>query len=752
MEFSLYLLAGLALSVLAWHERRASKTLLPSYWAILLSWSLHLTAPFTFTPIHWSKILDITFSWQLDGLARLFAILISGIGLFIFIYAIIYSQGKAAQQRKLLALLQIFAISMLGIVLTDNLIVLFLAWELTTVTSYLLIQFNPADKKANQAAFNGMFISVLGALAMLTGFILLQQQTHSWSIQVALHLAKNNTWLPTIFWLLLLGAVTKSAQFPFHFWLPGAMKAPTPVSAYLHSATMVNAGIYLLARLHPLLSSVNSWYPTLTAFGLSTMLIASILSLFQKDLKAILAYTTLFALGSMIYLLASDQWASAEAFALFLFFHSLYKATAFMWVGTLDKTYGSRNISELQGIGRHWPSASLIAIISLSAMAGLPMFYGFTVKEILFDAKLNSPSLSYGLMALGLFSSMLIAAASLKCLYYWFIGQPSTNKKQTLRYGLLCPMALALVILALELLSPYFAPWLSHAADSITWKTQPFVTINTASSTLLSLLTVAGGILFLAFDRRFNRHDQSWPLALNPRHLFEQSLNQLLLAGRWFTYFTQRQKISRQLMIILAALTLWLALAFFSSGLKIHPALGHHISWPLSILSALLILTGISLLLSRRFLINMISFAVLGLVMSALFVLQGAPDVAMTQLLVEILTVIILVIALRKAKIVPQKTPVTQKISHAIVAILMGSAITALLTNVQGTVLDSKLSQYFIDNSLTLAHGRNVVNVILVDFRALDTLGEALVILAVALATWLLISKRPSRQRQPGAR
>ena len=208
-------------------------------------------------------------------------------------------KAKQKKRAKLLALLQVFAVSMLGIVLTDNMLVLFLAWELTTVTSYLLIQFDLTDKKANPTAFNSLFISILGGLAMLAGFIVLYQHTNTWSIQASVDQLYDSLSIVFVFLVVIIGCN--------HFWLPSAMKAPTPVSAYLHSATMVNAGIYLLARFHPAFSSLSVWYPVLAFFGITTMVIAGVMSLFQRDLKAILAYTTLFALGSLVYLLASDQ-------------------------------------------------------------------------------------------------------------------------------------------------------------------------------------------------------------------------------------------------------------------------------------------------------------------------------------------------------------------------------------------------------------------------------------------------------------
>lgn len=743
MNFSLFLLIGLGLSVLlAWRPKIDTHVALLIYWSAILAWALQKAPFLSLAPVLWSKDLGIQLCWHADGLARLFTTLISGIGLLIFCYARVYAQGNLAKSAKLLSILQIFAISMLGIVLSDDLLVLFLTWELTTVTSYLLIQFDVTDKKANQAAFNGMFISVIGGLAMLAGFILIHQQTHSWSIQTAIITLQGAHGLNAIFYLLLLGAVTKSAQFPFYFWLPGAMKAPTPVSAYLHSATMVNAGIYLLARFHPLLSSLSAWYPALAFFGISTMLISSVLSLFQRDLKSILAYTTLFALGTMVYLLASRQWLAAEAFSLFLLFHGLYKAAAFMWVGNLDLTYGTRDLHELRGIGKRSFWHSIIAVVSLSAMAGLPPFFGFAVKEMIYETKLSAGSISYSLMALGILSSMLIAAASLKCLYYWFFGRPKVQPNKGVKIDIVSPMLLAITILALEWLAPSLSHLLTASAKSIVQQPNSFESPSSFDSTSLSIVTIAGGIILLVAREKLISQNISWPRCINPLYLFEKSLESTLRFGRHFTLKTQRQGLEKQLFWIMTALIIWLAAAFWNQATDF-PAIQWHMNTNLvAVLSVLLIITGGSLLLSQHFLMNLISLALFGLVMSGLFVLQGAPDVAMTQLLVEVLTVIVLVVALRKSELPIQAPKKTQKLTHGILTLLIGFSVSALLWLISSTPFNSQLSDYFIKHSLHSAHGRNVVNVILVDFRAFDTFGEALLILGTALAIWLLIDRK----------
>ncbi|WP_440682552.1 hydrogen gas-evolving membrane-bound hydrogenase subunit E [Cysteiniphilum halobium] len=717
---------------------------------MILLWSLKVVEPFSFQSIYWSKFLDISFSWYCDGLSNVFVMLISGIGICVFLYASNYTQASRLKKAKLLSLLQAFAISMLAIVVTDDMMVLFLAWELTTISSYLLIQFNTADSNANQAAFNAMFISVLGGLAMLAGFILLHQQTSSWSLQNTVHLNSQSSLL-IVFVLIMLGVVTKSAQFPFHFWLPRAMKAPTPVSAYLHSATMVNAGIYLLARFHPLFSPLDYWYPVLAFFGMSTMTLAAILSLFQKDLKAILAYTTLFALGSMVYLLASPKWQAIEAFVVFLIFHGIYKASAFMLIGAIDKRYHTRDIDSLRGIAKKWLLSALTAIICFAAMAGLPPFFGFVVKEMIYEAKLASDSVSYILIFLSILNSMFIAATSFKCLFYLFKGNSSIPPDKSNTTGVVYALVLALLVIALSGFGYYLEQIIINAVNSIVDVRATFEPVYSQIATVLSLMTVVGGIIIFIFVKMLKDPLPHCLCHINFNHLFEYLFKKSLYLGRIITHLTQRQPLPQQLVIIFSSLIFWLFIAFC----VVFESLNTSIIWSFTIgmsdiLSLLLVAIAISFLINCKVIINIIAFALLGIAISAFFVLQGAPDLAMTQLLIEILSTIILAIALRKSTLPMVKTTSKQKIINTTIAIIFGTMITLMLLIVVSVPLNTQLSNFFIDNSHIAAYGRNVVNVILVDFRAFDTFGEAIVILGTALAIYLIITIQPWHKKKKG--
>ncbi len=748
MDFSIFLIIGLLISgLLAVWPTLTSVLVSIVYWFIVLLWSLNLFNPFAFNTIPWVNLLNISINYQIDGLARLFALLISGIGILVLFYAYIYTNMETYKRAKLLSLLQLFAISMLGIVVADDMIMLFLCWELTTITSYLLIQFKVQSESANQAASNSLFVTIIGSLAMLAGLILLENKSASWSIASTINQLTTQVSSPqciTAFSLILLAIITKSAQFPFYFWLPGAMKAPTPVSAYLHSATMVNAGIYLLARLHPLFGQLSIWYPLLTFFGLSTMAISSVLCLVQKDLKALLAYTTTFALGAMVYLLGSDQPLAIEAFAIFFLFHGIYKAAAFMLVGTLDKEYHTRELDKLSGVGRTNFLLAFVLIIILGSMAGLPPFFGFTVKEMIYEAKLATPTISYFIVGISLLSSMLIAAICFRCGWFLFKAAKKTHiKVKILKFGLLCPAILAGVILILSFFEESLQDLVQPSIAAIVPATKViYVNPNVGSSYLLSLTTVLGGAFLSLLFILIKKLPTSVPDLLNPRLLFENSLNYLLLFGKQLTRFTQEQSLTIQLKIATASIVIFLLLTMIVTQWY---KLIHYQVFSVNVtnlpLFILLILVAVSLLSSYKFLYNLISLSLLGLATGFFFMVNGAVDLAMTQLLVEVLTIIVILIALHKFRLINIYNKSSISLLNIAIAIGIGLYTTLMLLLVKATPFNPELQQYYIKNSLLLAYGKNVVNVILVDFRSLDTFGEAIVIIATAIGIWLLTHK-----------
>lgn len=747
MEMSLYLVIGLVLSVLLSLKAKPFLTSLTClYWLVMTLWSLDIISPFSFNSAHWVSLFKANISYHIDGLSQLFVLLISGIGIVVLIYAWIYTQHAPSQRKKLLSLLQIFAISMLGLVIANDMLMLFLCWELTSVISYLLIQFDPKNTNSNRAAFNSLFVCVLGSLPLLLGFIILYSLTGSWEItQTIKFLASphNVKMLSVAFWLIFCGVITKSAQFPFYFWLTGAMRAPTPVSAYLHSATMVNAGIYLLARLHPLFSPLALWYPVLSSFGIMTMLFSSVLSLFQRDLKLILAYTTIFILGAMVYLLGGKSVLPIEAFAILLLFHGIYKAGTFMLVGTINKEYHTRELYKLDGIARHRLFLACLLIIAFGAMAGLPPFFGFTMKEMLFEAKLATPSVSLLLIIVSLVSSMLIAAASLRCL--WHLLKKTDNVatvKSRVSFGLACPFVLIIFVLLFSIIDSYIEKLVNPVIKSIIPAAKmAYMTPNATTSFLLSFITVLGGIVILTLYLFMREFSWTIPSYLKLQRLFESSLYRFIALGRVLTDYTQNQPFNNHLRIACASIII---LIFFPLSI-IWPnlSLSSDFIAPIGVwlVCLSLLFCSVSLLISTRFLYNLISLSIIGFASTFFFIMNGAVDVGITQILVEILTIIILLIALRDTKLSTSKSSKYTKYINSFISIGLGLFVTILLLNLKTTEFNQQLKNFYVENSLSVANGKNIVNVILVDFRSFDTFGEVIVILATSIGLGFLLKK-----------
>ncbi|GAB4222799.1 MAG: putative monovalent cation/H+ antiporter subunit A [Gammaproteobacteria bacterium] len=724
----------------------------------ILLHSLSLTDFFAFNPITWTSYLDIKLAFNLNGLNKLFLFLISFIGILVFAYAISYYYDAPTKLARLSVLLQIFTVSMIALMLADHLLILFVAWELTTLCSFLLIQFYYQDDSARDAALQGMFITVLGGLALLCGLIGLHQYFNTWSLSAIINLGNATSeqadalFIPFI--LILLGAITKSAQFPFYFWLPQAMKAPTPVSAFLHSATMVNAGIYLLARLHPLFITTNYWYPLISTIGLSTMLVSGFLALVPDDMKKILAYTTVFALGSMLYLLGGSDISTAEALVALLLAHAFYKSLLFMMVGIIYQRYKTRNLSELQGIARYSLPLAGIMTIGTMMMAGLPPFFGFVAKQLVYEAKLAGDTISWPLITLSLIASMLTAAASFKILIA--LMKPSRGiipqPRAAMPYGYVLPGIIAVMTITVGfipqqiesyLLDPAAIATISHIntnqALQSNWQDWP-------TSISLSLLTVLGGFIFCFYKKpliQFIAKQKIFHI-LSPAKLLNDLLNLILNFGKWITRVTQHISLTQAIFTSLCAIIIVLAYPLF----HLDPLTTHLPLQQQTMIAAnclVLILGAIGVLLAHTFINALISLSVVGLGLALFFTILGAPDVAITQLLIEILTIIIIGIIFRYSRtLFINKTTLTYHCLSIVIALLFGISLSIILLSMLNTHFDTQLSNYYINTAVPLAYGRNVVNVILVDFRALDTLGEVLVVAmaAVGVLTLLNMHKR----------
>jgi multicomponent Na+:H+ antiporter subunit A len=379
--------------------------------------SLHYT-------IEWLPELYLNFSLYLDGLSLFFACLVTGMGALVLVFSGSYMKQYHLKHRFFFLIL-LFEFAMLGLVLSGNLFTMFIFWEMTSVSSFLLVGFKHEKPEARNAALQALLITVVGGLAMMAGFIVLGQLAGTLEINALLKsgdIIRNHPhYLPALL-LILAGAFTKSAQFPFHFWLPGAMQAPSPVSAYLHSATMVKAGIYLLMRLSPVLGGTPEWKYILTITGAVTMVLGGYFAYSQTDLKKVLAYTTISALGTLVLMLGIDTDISIKAAIIFLLVHALYKGALFMIAGLIDKSAGSRDLRKIGGLYKVMPTVSLAAIISLLSTAGLPPMIGFIGKELIYEAKFSLPDIGNILLVAGVLTNVIMVAISMALVFNLFLG------------------------------------------------------------------------------------------------------------------------------------------------------------------------------------------------------------------------------------------------------------------------------------------------------------------------------------------
>ena len=699
----------------------------------------------------WVPSLGVSLSFLVDGLSLTFALLISAIGALVFLYSATYLGGHP-QFRRFALFLTLFMLSMLGLVLADNLIALFVFWELTTITSYLLIGFGHETAKGRRSALQALFVTGAGALALLAGFILLGMAAGSFELSVILAQADavkaHAMYLPILI-LILAGTFTKSAQFPFHFWLPNAMAAPTPVSAFLHSATMVKAGVYLMARLHPAMSGTDAWFWALTVAGGVTAVFASVLALRQTDLKQALAYTTLMALGTLTLFLGQTSGYAMTAFATFLVVHSLYKAALFLVVGCIDHATGTREAGVLGGLARAMPVTAVAAALAALSMAGFPPFLGFIGKELKYAGALAvgaEPALIVA--ALVLANALMLAVAGVVAFRpFWRPpGGPLPQEPHEAHWTMLAgPVVLAVlgVVLGLfpgliqtTLINPTVAALLGSAEEA-----KPLVLWAGVNMPLiLSVVTVALGIaLYLG-----HRPLRDWLARLDAgAPNFDRGWDRFLLGlkglAAWQTRLLQsgdlRKYLSATFVTILVALGGTMLVQRAVPGI---PDLGS-VTWSNMALVLLIVAGALLAAVTRSRITAMAALGVVGIAVAMIFIVFGAPDVAITQLLVETLVVVLVAVALLRLPALDPPGTRDWRPLHAVLAVGVGVTVTLTLLAVLEVPLDLRLTAYFEATSWPEAFGRNIVNVILVDFRALDTFGEVAVVAVAALSAYALL-------------
>ncbi|WP_148253531.1 putative monovalent cation/H+ antiporter subunit A [Aidingimonas lacisalsi] len=696
----------------------------------------------------WMPGLDITLTFLLDGLSLLFALLISVIGVFILIYAGGYLKGHQDLARFHVVMMG-FMMSMLGLVLADNLVAMFVFWELTSITSYLLIGFNHTDPEARKSALQGLFVTVGGGMALMAGLVMLAIAGDSWSLQALTDkgeiLREHGLYLPMLL-CVLGGAFTKSAQFPFHFWLPNAMAAPTPVSAYLHSATMVKAGIYLLARLQPSLGGTEAWVTILSLVGALTMVTGAFLALRHTGIKKVLAYSTVMALGTLTMLLGIGTEEALIAFATFLLAHSLYKGALFMVAGILDHETGTKDIAAMGGLRKAMPISAICAAVAALSLGGIIPLLGFIGKELMLESVLHAERFSNLLLIMSVAAAiMTLAAAAIVALRPFFGARRETPKPphegpSTMLTG---PVILAGLSLVFGVLPSLVSPLVMSTATSVHGSAvESYLSLwhGVNLPLILSLISLVVGLLIYRHWERWRGWQAQLDPILNrgPEAAYFQFMNLVVVVAEWQTRMLQNGYIRNYLvmtLLILVGLT-GHALVFrhdfdldVALDVRIHEAL----------VAGLMVAGAVTACIMRSRLASVAAVGTMGFCIALTFVLFSAPDLGITQLLVETLTVILLILVLfRLPRFATLSTPL-ERVRDVVVALATGSLITLLiLAVISGEQLPS-ISEYMVANSVPLGHGHNIVNVILVDFRALDTLGEIFVLALAAIGVYAML-------------
>ena len=747
---ALLILSPFAVALLApWLVRRyprSARTLAawPAILATVLSIELRSTAsPNRLIELSWAPSLGLSLSFNLDGLGLLFALLITAIGALVVLYASRYLEGHA-QAGRFYASLFAFMGAMLGVALSDNVLTLFVFWELTGFTSFLLIGFEHERDEARTAALQALIVTGGGGLALLAAGVLLFDVSGTTSLSAMA--ASRASIVAHPFYsamapLVLLAAFTKSAQVPFHFWLPNAMAAPTPVSAYLHSATMVKAGVYLVARMTPILGATTLWTTAVSAVGAATMVVGAYRCVQETDLKRILAYSTVSALGVLTMLLGVGTREAVGAALVYLVAHACYKGALFLVAGAIDHETGSRDITVLAGLRRAMPMIAVAGGTAALSMAGVPLTLGFVGKDAAYEALLHGDSWSGWLLALMVFASILLGLAGLLAGVAPFRGRRPANAVHEPAWPLwIPPLTLALTGLVAGVLPWILAAPLSAAGAAILntpFEMSPAVWHGLSPALMLSLVTLLG--VGAAYGGRDSVRRRTWRPTLGTEQLYSGLLSALNAISRIIAPPLHSASLRSYVMVIVLT-----SIVLGGTALITVPGFGASTPRmnvrPHELLVVVVVIAGaIAATLAKSTMAAVLSLGVVGYGVALTFLLFGAPDLAMTQFSVETLTVIIYVLVFRHFRNLGALSPRFVRYRDAFIAAGSGTLIGGLVLSVSTTDTAARLREYFVEFGPTLGHGRNIVNVILVDFRAFDTMGEITVLATAAIGVRALL-------------
>ncbi|THH37037.1 monovalent cation/H+ antiporter subunit A [Aliishimia ponticola] len=692
--------------------------------------------------VNWLPQLGLSASFFLDGLGLLFAGMILGVGLLIIIYARYYLSPEDPMGQFYTYLL-LFQGAMLGIVLSDNILLLLIFWELTSLSSFLLIGFWKHLPEGRQGARMALAVTGSGGLAMIGGMLILGNIVGSYNltdILAAGDIIKASEWYLPALILILLGAFTKSAQFPFHFWLPHAMAAPTPVSAYLHSATMVKAGVFLMARMWPALAGTPEWFYIVATTGLITMVIGALIALFKDDLKALLAFSTVSHLGLLTMLLGFGTKLAAVVAVFHIINHLTFKATLFMTAGIIDHETHTRDIKALGGLRKLMPITFVIGTVAALSMAGIPLFNGFLSKEMMLEEASHTvwAGSHHAVPILATVGALLSVAYSFRFIVHVFFGPvrddyPSKPHDPPVGMWLSPALLMVLVVVIGVLPAAIVGPLVAVAGEAVIGGGKmPYYSLKIwhgiTPALYMSIIAIIGGLLLLAMHRPL---DRLWNALPRPeaKAMFDALVAAMASLSRTITETLHTGAISRYLSIFVVA-TVALGL-IAASGSSLPPVTREMLPVPGVVLIGWVVLItaiGSVFFMHRSRFRALVMIGVIGLMISSGFVYLSAPDLALTQISVETVTIMLLLLALH---FLPKDTPIESsralRIRDGVIALIGGVGVAAmtyafLLRDV------STISDYHLANAKTGGGGTNVVNVILVDFRGYDTYGEIIVL------------------------
>ena len=708
----------------------------------------------------WVPTYGVELSFTLDGISLLFALMITGIGFLVFVYTAAYLKNHNYLDR-FYGYLSMFMAAMLGVVLSDNLISLFIFWELTSISSFFLIGFNNTEESSRKSAITALAITGLGGVLLMAGALLLGNVTGTYSITEMLSQKEVIANSPHYIWIVLLlfgAAFTKSAQFPFHFWLPGAMKAPTPVSTYLHSATMVKAGVYLLMRFTPVLGNQELWNTTLLIVGGITMVYAAFITLFKTDLKGILAYSTISALGILVFLIGLGTQEALLAAAIFIMVHALYKATLFLVTGIIDHETGTRNITQLGGLRKVMLPVAIAGILAAISNAGIPPSFGFLGKDLIYESTLNSGNIAILLTIAAVVTNILLLYAGFLAGVKPFTGKlPENHEKAHLPSILmwLPPVLLATLGIVFGLFPQLLQDTLANPTVAALTQAESGAHLklwhgfNTVL--YLSLTTIGTGLLLYFFIKPSEKRERFIDSLekISPKGIvlsFGNIFNKLSVV--WTNLF-QNGFLRHYVFTIVLVLVML-------TGYTLIEHTDYQIDYQsfsqlttYEVVTLLIMVIGIFYtVFSKSRLGAVVAMGVVGYAICLVFVFYSAPDLAMTQFSIDTLTVILFVLVLYRLPKYLLLSDYKMRIRDGMLSIAFGIMIAVLALEVLSEPTNTQLSEYYAENSYVLAKGKNIVNVILVDFRGIDTFMEITVLSIAAIGVFALLKLRLKKKER----